>query len=961
LSSQATSTYAAEALPHFLVVIKDSERAFALADSIKFPTTVQSEFGRRRLTLARLRAAFRLAVAEDDFDRVLGLSMRLAQAATANMRGDEFIRRQPALAIVLGDADSYRRLSADRSGWRGARSARLTVAHRFAGDSEEAQIQCESTIRWINWHIAQPRDETSTDRPGPDIDDYAAVLFQHVTEGEFRNADRNLARWNERFSLSASKRLLELVELFDQASGTTVLADFVSFAASDQCTSRALKLRLLSRPHYLSRKQANALARTVGASASAEADEHDNLSTDPDGEKSGDMVQGALTALFYSSRAAAAAIIRNSPLTRPSAYDYGERYGYSRAWSAIRHASVRAWSIGRRVTYHDLLPNEVKITKRARAISTKSELAAFLRELREPAPNGAGKRGRKKQLKERFNERERQEICDGIELACGLMRPIEDAVMLGKGFRSANIRAFLDVWGRHLRDGTHWRSERPVDLLARSVGFGCAHILLTHAKEISRDQAHALVALISSGRFLVQQKIHVLGELARRPAFHEVAGTFAQKVAEQISQDDNIGQRGTLYAEIAASLVPMSMDEAREYYRQGLAQLDQMGGESYDQIYSLLHYASVQKGGFLKPALAQRLMNLCQAIAHDEPSKFGWTLFGRAAAKSIGLSAIAKLVRWDDQDVAELSYGLPQLACFLAQNGKLDPRRAAVMLTICEDHGWWDWRSGDGVAELLKLSAPVKQRPIFQAVLAKVRAEYPLGAWPSLWEAFLETGTKYPHVITNEEREAIERLRAEAKRKQDEFNSRNDSSHDIASVQAPKLSKNRIDSLIATLVSDCDVSSAGSIDNALKAIKADDRLPYDARQRFLVGLRAACPYPKRMAFLHAVCDATELHLTQSLDILVECFATWSDSSTHLTSNAKALVKGLFERKSAELFEGQSANIGRDIRQLSDFCGDKRLVLQLVLHKVASGVHDARQIVGKHAERHLGGDLRQRLH
>src|SRR5690606_35535519 len=113
-------------------------------DSTSFPATVQSEFGRRRLALARLRAAFRLAVAEEDFDRALSLCMRLAQAVTANLRGDEFIRSSPALAIVLGDADSYRRLFADRAGWRGARSARLTVAHRFAGDTEESEIQCES-------------------------------------------------------------------------------------------------------------------------------------------------------------------------------------------------------------------------------------------------------------------------------------------------------------------------------------------------------------------------------------------------------------------------------------------------------------------------------------------------------------------------------------------------------------------------------------------------------------------------------------------------------------------------------------------------------------------------------------------------------------------------------------------------------------------------------------------------
>lgn len=938
LSSQATSTYAAEALPHFLVVIKDSDRAFALADSTSFPTTVQSEFGRRRLTLVRLRAAFRLAVAEDDFDRVLGLSMRLAQAATANMRGDEFIRSSPALATVLGDTDSYRRLFADRSGWRGARSARLTVAYRFAGDTEEAKIQCESTVRWINWHIAQPRDETHRDRSGPGVDDYVAVLFQHAAEGEFGTVDRNLARWNDRFSLSASDELLQLLDLFDQANGTTLLADFVSFAGSEQCTAQALKLRLLSRPRYLTRQQVKALAKAIGTPTSADDDDDDEeegFSIEPERGDSDEIVQAALTTLFHSSRATATAIIRHAALIRPSAYDYGERYGYSKAWSPILCACIRAWSTKRHVAYHDLLPNEVTVSRQAKAVSTKTELVAFLKELRESAPAGPVKKGGKKQVRARFSDREREEISKGIELALELMRPIEDAVLLGMGLTSASVSDFLDGWGKHLREGVHWRAESAADLLVRTVGLGCVHILLNHAPTISADQAKTLIYLISSGQFFVQQKIDVLGQLAPRPDLHALVGEFAQHVAEQIRQDDDIGQRGDSYVELAASLVSMSVDEAREYYRQGLAQLDQMGGESYEQIYSLLYFASAQQGGFLKPALAQRLMNLCQTIARNEPSKFGWTLFGRAAAKSIGFPAIAKLVRWHDQDVADLSYGLPQLACFLAKNGNLDPRRAAFVLTICEDHSWWDWLSGDGVAELLKLSGPADQRRIFLAIVAKLRAEHPFGAWPSLWEGLLETCNKYPNAITTEEREAIEQLRAEAKRKQDEFNSRNNSPPGFLTVQIQKPSKEEIDSLIATLVLDCDPSSASSIDKALKNIETDDKLSSASRQRFIAGLCASCPYAKRLPFLFAVCDAVELNLTQSLDILAECFAAWSGSSTHLVSNAKALIARLFECKSAELFEGQFSNIARGIHQLSNLCSDKCFVLQLVLRKVAA--------------------------
>ncbi|MFZ3289077.1 MAG: hypothetical protein WA191_19830 [Telluria sp.] len=267
------------------------------------------------------------------------------------------------------------------------------------------------------------------------------------------------------------------------------------------------------------------------------------------------------------------------------------------------------------MAYHDLLPNEVKVTSRAKVVSTKTELVAFLKELRQPAPAGPGKQGAKSQVRARFSDREREEISEGIECALKLMRPIEDAVLGKKGLTSTSVSEFLDMWSKQVRKDVQWRAESATDLLIRTVGFGCVRILLNHAPVISADQAKILIGLISSRKFFFHQKIDVLGQLAQRPALHQLAGEFAQHVEEQIRQDDDIGQRGDSYVELAASLVHMSIDEARVYYQQGLAQLDQMGGESYEQIYSLLRFASAQQGGSLKPALAQRLMNLCQTIS----------------------------------------------------------------------------------------------------------------------------------------------------------------------------------------------------------------------------------------------------------------------------------------------------------------------------------------------------------
>ncbi|RUV24098.1 NACHT domain-containing protein [Mesorhizobium sp. M7A.F.Ca.MR.245.00.0.0] len=937
--AQARSTYAAEALPHFLVVIGDSNRAFALTESSEFPAAIQSEFGRRRLTLARLRAAYKLAVVGKDYDRTLNVVMRLAQAATANMRGDEFIRRSPALAVKLGDPDAQRRLFADRSGWRGARSARLTISHSFSGDQEEALIQRESTIRWINWSVEQPTEERPHDREGPAVNDFAAVLFHTTLQGGFDNVDRNLARWNFVFSLSASDELLRLLEQYELTMGETVLADFISFVASDQCTSLALKMRLLSLPRFISRMQARALAKSLErVPASDDKGDSDTGFREERGVQN-EFIQAALAALLLSSRASAKAIVKNAPSQRPSGHDYTERYGHSKVWRPVLAACVRAWSDGKPLTYHHLLPNELKVAKRAKAIASKKDLIAFLEDQILPVRSDVSReKGRRKKIarpKARYGGGERDEISAGIEMILAVIRPIQSSVLSKEPLSTVHIAEFVSVLKPYIRNSVHWRSGTSTDLLARTVGLACIELLFTYAANICAEQAEAMVGMISSDRFGVDQKLRVLEQLARRPAFHDLAGRFAQHVSEQIRKDENIGNRGESYADLATALVPMSIDEAREYYRQGLAQLDQMGGEDYQQIYSLLHYAARQSGGPVAPALAQRLMNLCQVIAHDEPSKFGWTLFGRAASMSIGLPAIAKLVRWHNQDVAQLSYGLPQLACFLAKAGRLSPARAAFLLTICEDHGWWDWQVGDGVSDLLGLSNADGQRRIVRAVLQKLRVEHTSGAWPTLWESILKAGDNYPGVLTSDEQDALRQLRDEAERKQDEYNSRNNSPRDSQLIVDDQPTKEQVDDAIRQLAEATDHTSSTSIDEALKKIDEDKRLTFGSRIEFIRRLRSFCPYGKRLEFLFAVCDASEWDFDRSVDTLIDSVADWRSSSAHLGSNTTILVARLFESKGAELFYEGYSNVSRRIHQLSQFCGDERYVLDQVLKKVAS--------------------------
>jgi hypothetical protein len=202
-----------------------------------------------------------------------------------------------------------------------------------------------------------------------------------------------------------------------------------------------------------------------------------------------------------------------------------------------------------------------------------------LRSLTEPKPPSRLKQGEKKGIQAKFSDKEAAEISESIELALSLLRPIEEAVLSRKGITAATVSTFMSVWGKSLRDDVHWRADKPSDLFARTVGFGCLNILLTHAQEVTAAQAEEIATTLSTGRFYVSQNIDVLAELARNGELHEAAGRFAQAIAGQIRQDDNIGLRGEYYSDLAGALAPMSVDEAKEYYLQGLAQLDQMGGE----------------------------------------------------------------------------------------------------------------------------------------------------------------------------------------------------------------------------------------------------------------------------------------------------------------------------------------------------------------------------------------------
>ena len=933
---QKSSIYAAEALPHFLVVIGDSDRAYELAGGDEFTDVIESEYGRRKLKLARLYAAFSLATREKNLDRVLSLSMQLSQVASANARGDQFIRCSPALATILGDSDTSRRLYTDRSGWRGARDARLVVAHCFSDELDDARIHQSRAIGWINWHLRSDPETTGLNRLGLEASDIAAVFFPSVLEKEFSSFNRNILLWQFRFGLSVIYELIVLCVQHEKSNGSEVLRSLAEFAMSKKCLSLTLHIGLLSKECGLSKSQLKAVSRAASALSQqhtkAIPEDHFDFQHEPQSA----VTSSAMTSILVNSRQSAKRLSRLHPQRRPSSYDYRERHGVGRMWMRVQSVCIAAWSSGKPLAFHHLIPEEVKTGPKTKAITSEADLSAYLSGLTVEKPNRKQPKGKPRQ--KQFSQHEREDIVKGVACALKLIKPLETAILSKQSLSNSVVVEFLTIWSAVLRPNIHWNALDGRDIVAHQVGIGLAKMLLRHSDVIGKKEAQDLVDIVEASPYTLRDKLGVFALISGRTDLSEVAGAYANTLSKEILKDDYIEQRGESYVDLASSLVPMSIQEAQVYYRQGLSQLDQMGSDDYDLIDSALYFAAEQQGGYVKPELSHRLMNLCQTVFQDEPKKFGWTLFGRAAASSVGLPAVYKLIRWYDQDVVDYSSGLPQLVCYLARAGGLDPRRAAVLLTICEDYGWHDWGGSDGLRDVLASARPVDRQAIFSLVAENLDSKHSFGGSETVWNDLLAAMDAFVEVSDLKLKDHIRELRDSSVR-QCEREKPTGESDELSDNQFQQSIENKKDDEarnreLAEILASCDPTSASSLDKAMQEVEANQLMRFGIRNGLFDKLRQTCPYGSRADFIEALCESSELEFDRTLDQVIKCVEAWGDSSTHVRTNVLETIKKLFAFKGSELFNHRYSGVSRQIHRLSALCKDSKFVLHIVLETIA---------------------------
>lgn len=903
-SKQTSSAYAAITLPHLLVLSRDVQAAFDLALSDEFPSSISSAFGKRRLRLARLRAALSLAASLDDADRVVGLLMELGCLEAINSRGDDYISAAPDLVALAGDADALRRLFQDRSGWQGARHSRLAIAHCMAGELDEAAGHIRRMAEWTGWYFDQlAKDPHAYRSDRPEADEIAAVPVYLILKGDYARAVDYLNQWVPVFAFRVASRALFLVRAHDQRFRSAHLARFRSHLLEKETGSAAL-LAALSGVSEGTGDEAD-LLRLLGARCKDAPPFKRELRFQHDEVDFGDALMWCSLRAAHRCSARVAKSIADAVVPgAPSAYSFTSQHEIGRLYRYIVSAGINAWSRSRPLRFADLLPHELGRLRGIKTVSSHAELAALIKEA--PARRRARGKGKGKRLQVRTlpTPDEVRAICRVVEATLELVKPVE-SWMLGKRVPAIDdFNLVIKSW-REASDVSPYNEHgRQLRELGDSLPRELAWMTLRLLGSPSAKSAGVFITELVKRKLIPRFGVRTVSGLSGVPSYGPAIGRLALLIAKTTDSYEHIEERGQEFADLARAILPASESDAREYFRQGLQKLDGIGAGDQSFLSELLAFASEQRGGFVSERASRRLMALCEINFDGDSEKFVWGWFAGAAAASIGMPAVGQLIRWNRAGQAPLAYGLPRLVCALVEKGHLAPDRAALLIILTRDIGWWDWSVGRGLRMLLSAAAPDRRSQIAGILIEHAEKEHPSGYARPLSEA-REALEAFPQEFDGKTiAEVRERERA-AKVRQNSSNDRqNPTSAEYRTpeaIAAREASARKDRARVVRLARAADGTDVDSVDRQLAKVEALSVAPADKYELFFTTMRGRVSFADREKHLEALVTGKLPILEYRLQAIVACVEGWAATSAFVGSRRAEFARTVLSHFRGELF------------------------------------------------------------
>lgn len=929
--AQATSLYAARALPRLLQTAGDADAAIKLALSDVMPAALTSDVAKNELRAARVSAAIAMAAQKQDPNQLVTLLVEMSSLAAINSRGDDYLAAHPDLVYLSADDEALRRVLEQRKGWKGRRHARAAIVRMLYGDRTEALDHARRAYQWIQWYFGLDQNDRLRRQEHPDVQDQAAIPFFLAADGQIDQAHSELRSWGPGFGFEVARQVVAYLAAHSDGAG--ILSKLI---ASDKCGLAFAAAALTAGPALQPDERDRLLDVAAERVARLKAPQSPREDESRQDLHEALVISGAMAVAAQRPKDAEA-ILAAAPITRIGAWEVQN----GRLSSAHAHIVIapitRAWAKSGAVALRDLLPREVAIHIGDAAPADTSELSTAISEATKALKAEQADNPMLRHYgddAERFSRGDGPRVLSGLQaLADELSAPLADGTLSD----DATLMKLVAIWQAKRVNQERYRDSPPIDPLVDAVCRRVVFFAMSVRTGFSAQTAAAVIAVgenDAGARAFTHENVFILSRVA---AGREAAGKLAQRVATTIETENHSSSRGEGFAGLAHALVLASREEAAAYYLRGLRDLDTIGAGDYALIQELMWLCGALKGAHLDPAHGQRLMNLCAINFDEEPSKFPWGAFAGCAAHGIGPNALGQLSRWDVRGDASFDDTLAPALDSFAEAKFFSVEQTLALLLLDEPRENYGWRVARFIDTLLARTPQARQEEIFLEIMGQLRLMDPDAVSPLALEAIEQIAPKYPELAAHLPDLSVERARSRAQT--DVWNDRANYRRPDAR-EAARLKQRRRDEIVqrATLaeqIERVDPADAASLEAGIDALRDLGAL-YSAHEEFMAGVRERTPYEKRPGHTAALVAATAIPIHMRLDALEVCVKAWAESSLAVQEMRASLAEPLAEALADALSERQYG-FGSYVGQISRVSGKSHGVVAMLLMR-ALGDH-----------------------
>jgi hypothetical protein len=859
---QSQSIYAARALPAILTEVGAVDDLVKLA----FDPLDRGDLSRvahRAIRLARLQGA---AIACADLGRVDGLtevSIEAARVSGATERSDDYLWSHPDLTAISEDDEAIRRFRDDRRAWPGSRHAALGVLDVFSNDIKSAALESGRALTWFNWAIGERR-RGRTVADGQDDNLITNALFVQLLFDKADNIEKWLARQDDAEAFSKASAILKLLSAYScmahDEPQTNAVMNVIAECRSTSPEVVAAVLSCLEIPAEPKRRLMAHLAALP--STPPKRDTYDDRGIQ--GALADGVIAAAGRAVGLGLSKQAKEILRHAPALRVSAHDYSDPWIADRGVGRhLKVAAIAAAARRRPTRLADILPDDMRGVVPA-SIHRRGPAAVegYIRALiKKPSNQRRGRNERsidyeRTQRWEQALTHRLEPLVSFVNMTTEILRAADLAHAV-KQAASAALQAIASAQSYPHRDQRRFLGQRILDLIRWAASC---------REPLDRETGDQIAELLEKTESpFVDEWIETVALLARQQATHAIALRLTKGAEALIDDETQVGERIKSYGALARVLLPISVAEARAYFRVGFELADSVGSDDHNRISDLVVFAARYDGSPLPPEIAHCFVRLCELNFPDDSEKFNWRAFTRALSRISGVSGIAQVARLADRRSVDLGWSLPPMLKVLVEQERLNPKLAAAIAGLAEFKATWNWFLPDMATAIMpRLSLGDRERFAKEVFVELDRANggppYPeeLTKLKLLVEAELPLGS--------EARERVSLLHAE-------FSSQRKGDADTA--------RTRISVLPVEMGSAATISPQ-NLRSALEQIAAgyENHRPHD--EFLLRGLVESVVDPSpRSALLKAIVADDEFNLEEKVAALEEMADHWRGQSRAL--------------------------------------------------------------------------------